>query len=112
MVHCSIFIVRCPQVVLRCITSVPMPNVPGQCGSILHQLHYPLPLGSGTVQCSISMARYPHAVWRCIIAVPLPNAPGQCGPILQQLDYPLRLGTIAVHCSLDRRGRLLPKSLP
>ena len=74
----------------RCMTGVPLPTAPRQCGRALQELHSPLPLGSGAVQCRSCTAHCPQAVWQSIAGVPLFTAataswaglpvPPACGP--------------------------------
>ena len=64
----------------------------------LHEIHCPLPLGSGTVHCLRSTAHYPQAVRRCIAGVPLPTALRQWDSVLQEFHCPLLSGSEAVHC--------------
>ena len=91
--HCGSCTTHRPQAVWRCITGVPLPRVPRQCGSALKECHCPLPLGSVAVHC-----RCPQAAWRCITRVPLPPAPTQYGGKLLEFHSPLLAGSVGVHC--------------
>ena len=53
-----------------------MPTAPRQWGSVLRELHCPLPPGSEAEHCRRSTAPCPRAVVQCVAGVPLPTAPG------------------------------------
>ena len=48
-----------PQVVRPCIVGGPLPTAPRHSGSVLHEVHCPLPPGSEAVYCRRSTAHCP-----------------------------------------------------
>ena len=48
-----------PQVVRQCIAGVPLPTAPTHSGSVLQEVHCPLPPGSEAVYCRRSTAHCP-----------------------------------------------------
>ena len=56
---------HCPKAVRQGIAPVPLPTVPKQCGSVLQDLHYPLP----------------PAMRQCVEGDLLPTTPGECGSV-------------------------------
>ena len=89
---------HCPQALGQCIAGGPLPTAPRQWGSILQEVHCPLPPGSEAVHCRRSTAHCPQAVRKCIAGGPLPTAPRQSGSALQEIHCPLPPGTGAVYC--------------
>ena len=57
--YCRRSTAHCPQAVRRCIEGGPLPTAPRQWGSVLQELHCPLPPGSGAVHCRSSTAHCP-----------------------------------------------------
>ena len=96
--YCRSSTAHCRQAVRQCIAGGPLPTAPGQSGSVLQELHCPLPPSSGAVHCRSSTAHCPQAVRQCIAGVPLSTAPRQWGSALQEVHCPLPPGSAAVHC--------------
>ena len=53
---------HCPKVVQWWIAEVPLPTALTQCGSVLQEIHYPLPQGTTAVYNKSSIAHCPQAV--------------------------------------------------
>ena len=72
----------------QCIAGVPLPTAPGQWGSALQEIHWPLPPGSGAVHCRSPTAHCPWAVRQCVAGVALPTAPRPWGNMSQEFHCP------------------------
>ena len=57
--YCRRSTAHCPQAVRRCIEGGPLPTAPRQWGSVMQELHCPLPPGSGAVHCRSFTAHCP-----------------------------------------------------
>ena len=78
-----------PQVVRQCIVGGPLPTAPRHSGSVLQEVHCPLPLRSEAVYCRSGTAHCVEAVRQCVAGGPLPTAPRHSGSALQEVQCPL-----------------------
>ena len=60
---------QCTRVVRECVAGVSLPGGPWHCGSVLQELHHPLPRGSEAVHDMSSTAHYLQALWQGIAGV-------------------------------------------
>ena len=102
--YCGSSTAHCPQAVRQCIAGVPLPTAPREWGSVLRELHCPLPPGSEAVHCRSSTAHCTKAGRQRMAGVPLPTALRQCGSAKHDFHCPQPPGCLAVrytaHCPL------------